>query len=100
MARPLHAQAQKADGAATQAQGCVPPPPIATGCSGREVDQPGAARLGELLCGGTRQRVLRLRERLGGEEDPPPYVFSPGICWSGLSLNRWGCEVHALQTNS
>ena len=25
------AQAQKADGAATQAQGCVPPPPIATG---------------------------------------------------------------------
>src|SRR5271166_3688659 len=27
MARPLHAQAQKADGAATQAQGCVPPPP-------------------------------------------------------------------------
>ena len=28
--------------------------------------QPGAARLGELLCGGTRQQVLRLRERLGG----------------------------------
>ena len=27
-------------------------------------------------------------------------LFSPGICWSGLSLNRWGCEVHALQTNS
>jgi hypothetical protein len=29
-----------------------------------------------------------------------PTVFGPGICWSGLSLNRWGCEVHALQTNS
>ena len=27
-------------------------------------------------------------------------LFSPGICWSGLSLNCWGCEVHALQTNS
>ena len=28
------------------------------------------------------------------------HLFSPCICWSGLSLNRWGCEVHALQTNS
>ena len=28
--RGLHAKAQKADGAATQAQGCVPPPPIIT----------------------------------------------------------------------
>ena len=31
----------------------------------------------KLLCGGTRQRVLRLRERLGGEEDPAPYAASP-----------------------
>ena len=31
MACPLHAQAQEADGAAAEAQGCVPPPPIATG---------------------------------------------------------------------
>jgi hypothetical protein len=34
---------------------------------------------------------------------PPRYLRRtrrPGICWSGLSLNRWGCEVHALQTNS
>ena len=30
----------------------------------------------------------------------PRAMFSPGICWSGLSLNRWGCEVDALQTNS
>ena len=26
--------------------------------------------------------------------------FSPGICWSGLRLNRSGCEVHVLQMNS
>ena len=44
MARPLHAQAQKADGAATQAQGCVPPPPIATGAATRG-DSPHAAAL-------------------------------------------------------
>jgi hypothetical protein len=36
---------------------------------------------------GTRQRVLRLRERLGGEEDPAPHAASPerrGFGWA-----RW-----------
>jgi hypothetical protein len=28
------------------------------------------------------------------------YLFSPGVCWSGLILNLSGCEVQALQTNS
>jgi hypothetical protein len=28
------------------------------------------------------------------------YLFSPGICWSGFSLNRSGSVVHRLQTNS
>jgi len=32
LAGPLHAQAQEADGVAADAQGCVPAPPIATGC--------------------------------------------------------------------
>ena len=27
-------------------------------------------------------------------------VFSPGICWSGLSLKRLGSVVHRLQMNS
>ena len=27
-------------------------------------------------------------------------LFSPGICWSGLRMNRSGSEVHALQMNS
>src|ERR1700709_1979239 len=26
-------------------------------------------------------------------------MFSPGICWSGLSLSLCGSEVQALQTN-
>ena len=38
--------------------------------------------------------------QMGLTDDDDVIVFSPGICWSGLSLNRWGCEVHALQTNS
>jgi len=28
------------------------------------------------------------------------YVFSPGICWSGLRVNRSGSEVQRLQMNS
>jgi ABC-type glycerol-3-phosphate transport system substrate-binding protein len=28
------------------------------------------------------------------------YLFGPGICWSGLTVKRSGCEVHALQMNS
>jgi transposase len=27
-------------------------------------------------------------------------MFSPGLLWSGLSLNRFGWEVHALEMNS
>ena len=30
----------------------------------------------------------------------PGQVLSPGVCWSGLTLNLSGCEVQALQTNS
>ena len=77
MACSLHAQAQEADGAAGEAQGRVPSSPVATGRSSHQADQPGAARLGELLQGGTFQRVLRLREGLGGKEDQAPYAASP-----------------------
>jgi hypothetical protein len=30
----------------------------------------------------------------------PPYLFSPGVFWSGLIVNLCGCEVQALQMNS
>ena len=53
---------------------------------------------------GHKNSVLTLVERNGKARsfhvEKASRCFSPGICWSGLSLNRWGCEVHALQTNS
>ena len=58
---------------AAEAQGRVPPLPIATSGSGREVDQPDPARLGELLRGWTFQRVFQLHPRLGRKEGPAPY---------------------------
>ena len=74
MAGQLHAAAQEANGAAAEAQGCVPPPPIATSGSGRAVDQPDTTRVGELLCGGAFQRVLQLHQRLGGKEGSAPHA--------------------------
>ena len=50
-----------------------------------QADQSGAARVGELLQGGTFQRVLRLREGLGGKEDQAPYAASPQT--TGLRLD-------------
>ena len=70
----LHAEAQETNGAAAEAQGRVPPLPIATSGSGRAVDQSGAARLGELLCGRAFQRMLQLHQRLGGKEGPAPHA--------------------------
>ena len=49
------------------------------------VDQPGAARLGELLCGRALQRVLQLHQRLGGKEGPAPYAA--GSETQGLRLD-------------
>jgi hypothetical protein len=46
------------NGIAAEAQGHVPPLPIATSEPGCAIDQPGAARLGELLRGRAFQRVL------------------------------------------
>src|SRR6185369_322954 len=74
MACQLHAAAQEANCPAAEAQGCVPPPPIATSGPGRAVDQPGATRLGELLRGRAFQRVLQLHQRLGGKEGPASHA--------------------------
>ncbi len=84
MACSLHAQAQEADGAAAEAQGYVSSPPVPTCWSRREVDQPGVAWMGELLRGRTFQRVLQLRERLGGKEGQASYAARPEP--SGLQL--------------
>ena len=84
----LHAEAQEADGAAAEAQGGVPPLPIATGGSGDAADQPDAARLGELLRGRAFQRVLQLHQRLGGEEGPAP---------SGAGSETKGLRLEAVE---
>ena len=49
-----------------------PPPPIPAHRSGDSVDQPGSARLGELLRGWKLRRVLQLCSRLGRKEGPAP----------------------------
>jgi len=69
----LHAKAQETNGIAAEAQRRVPPLPIATSEPGSAIDQPGAARLGELLRGRTFQRVLQLHQTLGRKEGPAPY---------------------------
>src|SRR6516225_4951171 len=68
MACQLHAKAQETNGAATEAQGSVPPLPIPTSGSGDRLDQSGATRLGELLRGRALQRVLLLHYKLGGKK--------------------------------
>ena len=85
-------QLKKRTALLAETQGCVPPPPIATSGSGRAVDQPDAARLGELLCGGAFQRVLQLHQRLGGKEDSAPHAA--GSETKGFGWTRWsrhGC---------
>src|SRR5215831_17090069 len=68
----LHAEAQKADGAAAGAQGGVSPPPVATDREGDQPDQSNAPGVGELLRGGALKRVLQLHQRLGREEGQAP----------------------------
>ena len=70
-----------------EAQGCVPPLPIATSGSGRAVDQPDTTRLGELLCGGAFQRVLQLHQRLGRKEGSAPHAA--GRKRKGFGWTRW-----------
>src|SRR5262249_59835895 len=81
-----HTDAKEAQCAAREAEGRFPPLPIAASGSGRAVDQPDAARLGELLCGRALQRVLQLHQRLGGKEGPAPHAAGSETqgCWT-----RW-----------
>jgi hypothetical protein len=64
--------AKETNGSAAEAQRRVPPPPIPTRGSGDQLDQPDPTRLGELLRGWARQRVLWLHSRLGGKEGSAP----------------------------
>src|SRR5262249_209879 len=52
--------------------------------SGDLSDQPGAARVGELLCGRKLRRVLQLHSRLGGEGSAP---HDEGSETTGLRLD-------------
>jgi hypothetical protein len=81
----LHAEAQETNGTAAEAQGRVPPLPIAASGSGRAVDQPDAARLDKLLRGRALQRMLQLHQRLGRKEGPAPYAA--GTQPQGLRLD-------------
>jgi len=81
----LHAEAQEANGTAAEAQGRVPTLPVATGGSGDRADQPGAARLGQLLCGRAFQRMLQLHQGLGRKEGPAPHAA--GSETQGLRLD-------------
>src|SRR5262249_35197756 len=85
MACAIHAKAQETNGTAAEAQGDIPPPPIPTSEPGDPVDQPDTTRLGQLLHGGTLQRVLSLRSNLGGKEGPAPH--DEGSETKGLRLD-------------
>src|SRR5262249_19490089 len=69
----VNAEAQETHGTAAEAQGDIPPPPIPPSGPGDPVDQPDTTQLGQLRHGGTVQRVLSLRSKLGGKEDPAPH---------------------------
>ncbi len=73
MACEVHAEAQETNGTAAETQGCVPPLSIPTRGAGDLSDQPGAARVGQLLRGRSFQRVLHLHSGLGGKEGPAPF---------------------------
>src|SRR5208282_2332045 len=97
MACSLHAKAQEADGAATEAQGHVSSPPITTCWSRREVDQPGVTWMGELLRGRTFQRVLQLRERLGGKEGSALGIVRASIGSGGVGN---GCTTNCASSRA
>ena len=63
------------------------PTPVATDRTGDKPDQSDATRMGELLRGWALQRVLQLRQRLGGEEGQAP----SGACRKrkGFGWERW-----------
>ena len=84
----LHAQAQKANGADAGAQGGVSPTPVATDREGDKPDQSDAAGVGELLRGRALQQVLRLHQRVGGEEGQAP---------SGACSETTGLRLGAME---
>ena len=85
---PAWVSSQKADGTDAGAQGGISPTPVATDRTGDKPDQSGATRMGELLRGWALQRVLQLRQRLGGEEGQAP---------SGAGSETKGLRLEAVE---
>ena len=77
MATPIHAEAEEADSAIGKTQGGLPTLCQPAGGAGDRDHQPDLARLGELLCGRTFERLLFVCQRLGREEDPAASDASP-----------------------
>ena len=48
----------------------------------------------------TAEWIARQVSEACGWEPVPDYLFSPGICWSGLSLNCCGSDVQHFEMNS
>ena len=59
-----------------------------------------AAALSNFFLVRTRNRSADADANATWLERQARYLFSPGICWSGLILNLCGSEVQALQINS
>jgi hypothetical protein len=70
VAAQLCAEAEEADSVVGETQGCVPTVRQSARGAGDRGNQPYAAGVGELLCGGTCERVLLVYQRLGRKEDP------------------------------
>src|SRR5262249_18365538 len=93
----IHAEAQETNGTAAEAQERVPPLSIPTRGSGDLSNQPGAARLGQLLRGRTLQRVLQLHPTLGRKEGSAPFDACPETQGLRLDAVEYAVVVRDLE---
>src|ERR671919_400959 len=88
---------EAADGAAAEARGGVPALGLSACRAGDRGDQPDPAGLGELLPGGERGAVLRLREGLGREEGAAPHDAGEGPPGLRLEAVEYGMDLHGAR---
>src|SRR5262249_23321182 len=84
VAIPHDPEAQETHGAAPQTQGDLPALPLPAARVGGPGHQPDPSGVGALLPDRQLERLLRLREALGGTEGPAARDAGPGAC--GLRL--------------
>ena len=93
MAIPHDPEAQEADGAAPQAQGDLPAPPLPAARVGGSGHQPDPSGVGALLPDRQLERLFRLREALGGTEGPAARDASPEAYGLRLAEVEYGVGV-------